>query len=481
MCWLRLKVITKSKKNFFINFHQKLYFECLAKTLHGQYSNQNIHLNGFAHFPLKTFTVSEASLINADDDVEFDIGSSTQNAKQTIGVVFISSNLKFIPQQIFETFPALQVLYVDGQQLTDLKQIYFNGATSLRTLWAPNNEITEIGANTFSYMGNLFTLDLSNNPINYIHSLGFSGIARLTILNLSGTKLMKMSFASFWFLFQLNNINFINANGNTNCLNRQFKPIPGKLEELKAALSRSCVPSEDQIAEIDNADKKTIENLEKSNNKFQNEIVSLKDAIEKLGAATPEPCTADDNDKTLNLIRENNKLKREKADLLQKNRECTECCTEVDTMNETITDLEASLAMKSKKLTSEIAKTRKLRKELTECIDGSNELPGPCDCKKSTKVLQDKVDKLTSDLAEEVDKCSDSARQASELEVKNKVLENKISQMASGGTDCGKFPLLTRALVKACLNAPAVDVEASTRTSFLDIRHFQSEETIIFE
>ena len=191
----------------------------VAVNLNGKLSEENLHLNGSSSLIPTVITFSDAVLIDSTVDVNI-ILSSNAEANKTIGVVFKNSNIKFIPTKIFEDFPNLQVLYVDGQQLIKLEQHYFKSATSLRTLWAPNNEITELDAHTFSYMANLYTLDLSNNPIDYIHSLGFSGLSRLVILNLSGTKLKNLSFDSFWYLFQLTSLKFANDKGNENCLNK---------------------------------------------------------------------------------------------------------------------------------------------------------------------------------------------------------------------------------------------------------------------
>ena len=431
----------------------------MAVTLDGRFSNENIHLNGNDLFKHRTFTITSASLLNSSDAVEFALSSNTENVQKTIGIIFEDSNLKFIPQQIFVAFPALQVLYIDGQQLVEFKQNYFIGATSLRTLWAPNNEITQIGPNTFSYMGNLYTLDLSNNPIDYIHSLAFNGIPRMEILNLSGTKLMKISFSNFWYMFQLKNIDFSNANGNTNCLNQNFKPIKGDLSELKQALSKKCTSSVDRTAE----DNKRIQKLERANKKLQTENESLKESIARLESVTPEPCPGESNGESTKLVRENTKLKAEKINLTKKLAESNECCTEVDVLTENISDLEASTAAKTKKATADAKKMAKLRADLAECREGSAETvaPGPCDCKKITKALQEQVDKLTTDLIEETEKCDESAQEISKLNTKNKGLELKISQLVSGGMDCGHFPLLTKALVKACVNA---DLETTTKS-----------------
>ena len=304
-------------------------------------------MNGKTDTPHRTFTVSGASLINSTDTVEFDLSSNT-NGEKIIAVVFKDSVLKFVPQQVFVAFPGLQVLFIDGQQLVDLKQNYFTEATSLRTLWAPNNEITQIGANTFFNLTNLYTVDLSNNPIDYIHSLGFNKVPSLTILNLSGTKLMKLNFDSFWFSFQLNDINFLNANGNTNCLNEHFKPTLGDLKVLKEAIKK-CEPSQDN---------KTAQKM--------------------------------------------------------KDKAMTDFQMDLESMNETISNLKLKVKEKDEQILVDKATILNLQTDLLNSIEN------------------------------QVDECT----QAIDL---NKVLSHKVVKLESGDKDCGSFPLLTKQIEKDCL------------------------------
>ena len=246
--------------------YQLAYFPV---TLNCQTSQQLIHLNGDHSKTHKTCVINNAHLTDLSEEVT--ISGISHGDTSMVGVMFRNSVVKFFPKEFLKAFPNLQVIDLQDQHVDDVYRDNFVGGSShIRTYWAPNNEITKLGPNAFSYMGFMYTLYLENNPIEFIHALAFSGLPKLKILFLKGTNMKSLSYESFWFLFDLNWVNFQNANGRSNCMNQEFDSLNGDLAPILRKMEQSC--SSGDPFKVAVCDIKEIEALKSANKKYQVEI-----------------------------------------------------------------------------------------------------------------------------------------------------------------------------------------------------------------
>lgn len=158
-------------------------------------------------------------------------GAHQSKGRKDLGVKFVeftSSNLSYIPDQVFKKFPNLEYLSVNSVGLkkinpivdaSDLKVILANHnhissldaktfeiATDLEVLSLRKNQIEEIDMNAFHLLGNLRELYLSDNRILSLHMNTFSPLISLEILAISGNQIQTIDMELFSANLQLREI-----------------------------------------------------------------------------------------------------------------------------------------------------------------------------------------------------------------------------------------------------------------------------------
>lgn len=158
-------------------------------------------------------------------------GTHPSKGRKDLGVKFvefISSNLSYIPEQIFRKFHYLEYLNVNNvglknfrpltnavdlnvilannNQLTKLNANVFSIATDLRVLSFRKNHIQEVNVNAFHSLGNLRELYLSDNQLSRLHMNTFAPLISMEILALSGNQLQSIDLELFQANLQLHEV-----------------------------------------------------------------------------------------------------------------------------------------------------------------------------------------------------------------------------------------------------------------------------------
>lgn len=156
-------------------------------------------------------------------DEKFTItGTHPSKGRRDLGVKFVefvSSNISYIPEQLFRKFSNLQYLSVNAVGLKNIHPIA--NASNLQVILANNNQIAnlvaytfitsgnleilsfrknqiiEIDLNAFKNLSNLRELYLADNKISMIHMSTFNSLINLEILSLSGNKIQSIDLELF--------------------------------------------------------------------------------------------------------------------------------------------------------------------------------------------------------------------------------------------------------------------------------------------
>jgi len=122
-------------------------------------------------------------------------------------VSFIKSTVGFLPNQLFTIFPNLEILDLLEVKLTKWNRDFLKNAKNLKRIWLAKNEIEELGDNSFLGASGLENLILHNNKITKISDKAFNGLAQLKSLEMQHnlmTSLNKNVFLSLKKLKELN-------------------------------------------------------------------------------------------------------------------------------------------------------------------------------------------------------------------------------------------------------------------------------------
>ncbi len=102
----------------------------------------------------------------------------------------LSNNaLTIILNDIFRIIPRLQVLKLNGNQISRIEPLAFNNLKQLQQLYLDHNKLTNISVE-FAQLFFLTKLDLCHNQIEKIAPLAFRDLWRLQILDLSHNNLL---------------------------------------------------------------------------------------------------------------------------------------------------------------------------------------------------------------------------------------------------------------------------------------------------
>lgn len=158
-------------------------------------------------------------------------GTHPSKGRKDLGVKFleiVTSNMSYVPEQLFRRFNNLEYLNINGigikkltpfQNTSDMKVILANNnqiesleantfsvSTDLETLSLRKNQIDDIDVNAFHNLGNLRELYLSENKITTLHLNIFAPLISLEILSLSDNQIQSIDLELFHANLQLREI-----------------------------------------------------------------------------------------------------------------------------------------------------------------------------------------------------------------------------------------------------------------------------------
>lgn len=191
-----------------------------------EYSNEQSPMLGNIY----SCKIKNAILLNTND--KFTItGTHQSKGRKDLGVKFVdfsSSNISYIPEQMFKKFSNVEYLNVNGVGLktilpftfiSDLKVLLANNnqitkldgnvfciSSDLETLSFRKNLIQEIDVHAFQNLGNLRELYLSDNQLSSLHMNTFAPLMSLEIISLSGNQLQSIDLELFHVNLQLHEI-----------------------------------------------------------------------------------------------------------------------------------------------------------------------------------------------------------------------------------------------------------------------------------
>ena len=136
-------------------------------------------------------TVVIKSSINLRDDNSPELCNNTVT---TLYSLILSNNSLTTVPNVFRTFPNLQSLYLDHNNLSSLSSVTqaVHGISRLREFDITGNKVVSIGDDDLVKLPNLFTFTASDNPLTHISTTAFKTIPYLYDLELDRTKLTKI-------------------------------------------------------------------------------------------------------------------------------------------------------------------------------------------------------------------------------------------------------------------------------------------------
>ena len=173
--------------------------------------------------------------------------SATGVSNDEIELVELRSTIvKFIPNQIFKTFPNMVFLYTTSYvELEELRPSFFKGAHNLTILRIMTNSITSLEANLFAEARNLEIINFQNNKIKFIHELAFNGLDHLGYLNLENNEISTVKYNTF---SNLKSLNLLNLKGS--CASTTFNINGKSMLYVETQLSSKCNLSTLEVVEL---------------------------------------------------------------------------------------------------------------------------------------------------------------------------------------------------------------------------------------
>ena len=140
----------------------------------------------------------------------------------------------FLPTNLDQHFPSLQVLAVTSSGLMQVDSSVFNQMKNLKVLNLNNNKLQEIAPGTFGQLKLLESLDLSSNNLKTLKTSVFTRLEKLQVLNLAANRLKTISFDILEPLKDLQNADL----SNNDCVNLSYPTAT--LKEIEDQLIEEC-------------------------------------------------------------------------------------------------------------------------------------------------------------------------------------------------------------------------------------------------
>ncbi len=146
--------------------------------------------------------------ISENELVSFDVIDGDKNS--ILSSYFSTSSVFYIPGEIFQAFPKLEMLALEEQNLMDLKAGAFKNASNLNYLDLIGHKINKITDDVFEGATNLVTLDLCCGMLSDLGKNSLKSLPNLQTLTLSGNQLKIIHKDAFKGLFSLKKIGLEN-------------------------------------------------------------------------------------------------------------------------------------------------------------------------------------------------------------------------------------------------------------------------------
>lgn len=173
-------------------------------------------------------------LTNENDTIIVDRSARNKSLEvQMLKIPGISTSN--IPRVIFQYFPNLVSILVDGKELSTLQPYYFANASNLQSASFPNNKISEFDSEVFKEAPNLITLNLKNNEIEVIREDAFKGLRGLKFICLADNFIYRFHASNYKYIKNLKEIDFQN-----NVCNTGKFTIPNDKFRFKTDTFRNC-------------------------------------------------------------------------------------------------------------------------------------------------------------------------------------------------------------------------------------------------
>ena len=99
-------------------------------------------------------------------------------------ISFGQSTVNFVPNQIFTTFPNLEILDLLNVSMTKWNRDYIKNGKNLKRIWLAHNDLRELVDNSFMGATGVENLVLHNNKIGKISDKAFNGLLQLKSIEL---------------------------------------------------------------------------------------------------------------------------------------------------------------------------------------------------------------------------------------------------------------------------------------------------------
>jgi Leucine-rich repeat (LRR) protein len=132
--------------------------------------------------------------------------SAGTDTAQVFYALFQSSNIYYVPSQIFTTFPNMDTVNIGGSNLHQIKANTFQDAYSLKIFWAQYHSLSTLQADAFLGAKNLELINLNGGELTQISGYAFRGLPKLYQILLSSNKLTKLDPSTFSTLSSLKDI-----------------------------------------------------------------------------------------------------------------------------------------------------------------------------------------------------------------------------------------------------------------------------------
>lgn len=129
--------------------------------------------------------------IEKGEDVIFNAGNIYEN-EHTKGIKFQYSSIYAIPAKFFATFPRLEKLWLDGQEVEELIPRSFSRATELYFLDLGSNKFKELDDDIFEGAWQLQKLDLCCGEIENVHENALKSLVKLEYIVLCSNRIKKL-------------------------------------------------------------------------------------------------------------------------------------------------------------------------------------------------------------------------------------------------------------------------------------------------
>lgn len=141
--------------------------------------------------------VAEPIQLNPGDSLTFDtFGTIHANNILEFSVTY-DARMSLIPRGIFDSFPYLEQLKLQGVGLRNLHHNDFEYAWNLHNLTLSDNKLQRIPSSIFSRAVNLIELNLEGNEILHLENDAFNGLHQLYSLSLNRNRLITLKSFAF--------------------------------------------------------------------------------------------------------------------------------------------------------------------------------------------------------------------------------------------------------------------------------------------